>query len=230
MLGNVQESIRELRFAAWLWGKSAPDSNVGDKTVLEAETGNVKHALTLLANAKSRTFFDSRPIEARIRLLEGDLPKALMLASAGRKAKAAAATLAVMEALIRLGRAAEAIDTLVESLRRARSRGAVHLELECLLLLADAHRRLHELPTAREHLDDLDEPAARGQYRYIQAKAAVVRAELERDEGNKPAAIAAATDAYRLAWCDGPPYTYYWTLKRADELLRELGASVPDMP
>jgi len=32
---------------------------------------------------------------------------------------------------------------------------------------------------------------------------------LERDAGNRDAAIEAATQAYRLAWCDGPPFAYH---------------------
>ena len=126
-----------------------------------------------------------------------------------------------------MGQADEAVEVLVDHLISVRAKGLVDDEIECLMLLADAHRCLGNREIAEAHLDDLAEPAARGKYRYIQAKAAVVRAELERDEGRLVEAIAAATDAYRLAWCDGPPYTYYWTLKRAEELLRELGAPVP---
>ncbi len=44
------------------------------------------------------------------------------------------------------------------------------------------------------------------------------------------AAVEAATKAYRLAWCDGPPFAYHWGLEKARRHLRELGASEPEMP
>lgn len=95
-------------------------------------------------------------------------------------------------------------------------------------MLAKAHHTIGDGPAAREYLDDLAEPATRGEYRYHQAKAALLLAEIEQAAGDRAATLAAATDAYRLAWCDGPPHTYFWTLARAEEILRELGAGPPD--
>ena len=52
----------------------------------------------------------------------------------------------------------------------------------------------------------------------------------------KYAAVKAATDAYRLAWCDGISadgqtcFAYWYGLKKAKELLRELGAPEPVLP
>ena len=58
-----------------------------------------------------------------------------------------------------------------------------------------------------------------------------VLAQIERDAGNREAAIEAATKAYRLAWCDGPPYAYHWGLEAAKQHLRELGApELTDLP
>lgn len=57
-----------------------------------------------------------------------------------------------------------------------------------------------------------------------------VLAQIERDAGNKDAATDAATKAYQMSWCDGPPYAYHWGVVTAHQHLRELGAIVPDMP
>ena len=63
-----------------------------------------------------------------------------------------------------------------------------------------------------------------------------VLAQIERDEGNREAAIAAATKAYGLAWCDGISadgkvcYAYHYGLTNARKHLRELGAPEPELP
>jgi hypothetical protein len=57
-----------------------------------------------------------------------------------------------------------------------------------------------------------------------------VLAQLEQDEGNHRAAVEAATRAYKLAWCDGPPFAYHWGLERARKHLAELHAPEPSMP
>jgi len=82
---------------------------------------------------------------------------------------------------------------------------------------------------SRGLLDELADPAAQGPFRLIQADAANTLAALELDCGNHGAALAAAQDAYRLAWCDGPPYAYHWGLQRAGQLLQELGATPPEI-
>ena len=43
-------------------------------------------------------------------------------------------------------------------------------------------------------------------------------------------AIAAATEAYRNAWCDGPPFAYHWGLEKAKAHLAALHAPEPEMP
>jgi hypothetical protein len=57
-----------------------------------------------------------------------------------------------------------------------------------------------------------------------------VLAQIERDEGNQPAAIEAATKAYKFAWCQGPPFAYHWGLEKAKQHLKELDAAEPEMP
>jgi hypothetical protein len=61
------------------------------------------------------------------------------------------------------------------------------------------------------------------------ADAQLVLASIERDAGNLDAARIAAEEAYRQAYCDGPPYTYFWALKKAEALIGELGATIPVM-
>ena len=69
--------------------------------------------------------------------------------------------------------------------------------------------------------------ANRCQYRLKQADIHNFLAQIERDAGNYHAAIEAATQAYRLAWCDGPPFAYHWGLEKAKAHLTALGAPLP---
>ena len=72
------------------------------------------------------------------------------------------------------------------------------------------------------------EYAERGPYPLFHADAFNVLAQIERDAGNYTAAVDAATQAYRLAWCDGEPFAYHRGLVAARKHLRELAA--PEMP
>ena len=93
--------------------------------------------------------------------------------------------------------------------------GLVQEELPALVALAELRRHQGDPAAARDLLDDVWEPAERGPYPLIHADAFNVLAQIERDAGNIEAAIEAATQAYRLAWCDGPPYAYHWGLEAA---------------
>lgn len=70
------------------------------------------------------------------------------------------------------------------------------------------------------------ESAERGPYPLFHADALNVLAQIERDAGNIPAAIEAARQAYRKAWC-GPPFAYHWGLEAARDHLKALGAPEP---
>jgi hypothetical protein len=74
------------------------------------------------------------------------------------------------------------------------------------------------------------EAAERDRYPLRQADAYNVLADIKLAEGNKSAAIAAAIEAHRTAWCDELPYAYHWGLERAKAHLAALGACKPDMP
>jgi hypothetical protein len=98
------------------------------------------------------------------------------------------------------------------------------------LALAELRRQQGRLDAARALLVDVWDPAKRGPYPLDHADAYNVLAQIERDAGNPGAATEAATEAYRLAWCDGPPYAYHRGLEDARAHLDALGASEPDLP
>jgi tetratricopeptide (TPR) repeat protein len=123
-----------------------------------------------------------------------------------------------------------AAERLQHALTRARTVNRVDEELPTLIALAELHRREQEFTTARELLDQIWDFAERGPYPLFHADALNVLAHIERDEGNAKAAIAAATEAYTLAWCDGPPYAYHYGLTNARKHLEELGAPEPQLP
>jgi tetratricopeptide (TPR) repeat protein len=116
------------------------------------------------------------------------------------------------------------------ALALARTVNFVEEEIQALIALAELRRRRHNPQVAREILADIWEPAKRGPYPLFHADALNVLVQIERDEGNNAKAVEAATEAYKLAWCNGEPYTYKLGLSTALKHLRELGASAPEMP
>jgi hypothetical protein len=121
-------------------------------------------------------------------------------------------------------------ERLHHALTRARMVNLVEEELSALVALAELRRRQGNLKAAREFLGRVWGAAERGPYPLIHSDAYNVLAQIERDEGNREKAVEAATKAYRLAWCDGPPFAYHWGLEKARGHLRELGAEEPLMP
>lgn len=120
-------------------------------------------------------------------------------------------------------------ERLYHALTRARMVNLVEEELPTLVALAELQRRQGEEKAARELLDDVWERAERGPYPIFHADACNVLAQIERDAGNTAAAVEAATRAYTLAWCDGPPFAYHWGLEKAKKHLQELGATEPQL-
>jgi tetratricopeptide (TPR) repeat protein len=133
-------------------------------------------------------------------------------------------------AALGLGDLTIAAERLHHALTRARAVNYVEEELPALTALAELHRRQQHYDTSRELLEQVWLPAERGPYPLFHADALNVLAQLERDQGRREAAVAAATEAYRQAWCDGPPYAYHFGLTNARRHLQELGASEPQMP
>jgi tetratricopeptide (TPR) repeat protein len=131
---------------------------------------------------------------------------------------------------LRLNDFTKAEELLQSTLTRARSVNLVEDELTSLIELAELRRKQKNEIAARELLDDVWEYAERGPYPLLHSDALNVLVQIERDAGNKDKAIEAATKAYKLAWCDGPPYAYHWGLIKAQKHLEELGAQLPEMP
>ena len=121
-------------------------------------------------------------------------------------------------------------ERLHHALTRARAVNVVEFELPALIAIAELELKRGHPAEAKARLDDLWETADRGPYPLLQADAYNVLADIALAEGNKPAAIAAATKAYQAAWCDGPPYAYHWGLQRAKAHLAALGAPQPNLP
>ena len=120
-------------------------------------------------------------------------------------------------------------ERLHHALIRARAVNLVEEELPALIAIAELHRRQGDEKAAREFLDDVWEFAERGPYPLYHADALNVLAQIERDARNTDKAVEAATKAYELSWCDGPPYAYHWGLVKAQKHLEELGAALPEM-
>ncbi len=128
---------------------------------------------------------------------------------------------------VKLNISAKAAEHLHYALTHARAISCVEEELSALIALAELRRQQGQPDEAREYLDAVWAGAARGPYPLFHADACNVLAQLERDAGNTAKAIEAATQAYRVAWCDGPPFAYHWGLEAARKHLRELGAPEP---
>jgi tetratricopeptide (TPR) repeat protein len=134
------------------------------------------------------------------------------------------------EAALGLNDLATADQQLHYALTRARMVNLVEVELPALTALAELRRRQVNISAAREFLDGVWEAAERGPCPLFHADACNVLAQIERDERNREKAVEAATRAYMLAWCDGPPFAYHWGLEKARKHLRELEAEEPLMP
>jgi tetratricopeptide (TPR) repeat protein len=123
-----------------------------------------------------------------------------------------------------------ASERLHHALFRARAVSLVEEELPTLIALAELHRQQRAAAQACAMLSDIWDAAERGPYPLFHADALNVLAQIEWDAGNRDAAVETATKAYRLAWCDGPPFAYHWGLEKAKAHLAALGAPEPEMP
>jgi len=132
------------------------------------------------------------------------------------------------EAALALGDLGFADERLHHALARARANNLVEEELAARTALASLHHRRANTTYAREHLDAVWDAADRGPYPLRHADARNVLAEIEIAENDFPAAIKAATTAYRLAWCDGPPFANDYGLRTARAHLRALGTGTRD--
>lgn len=134
------------------------------------------------------------------------------------------------EAAVGLNDFATAEEQLHRALTWARGRNLVEEELPALVALAALRLRQGKLKAARTLLDDVWDAAERGPYTLIQADAYNVLAQIEHETRNIEAAVEAASRAYELARCDGPPFAYHWGIITAKGHLQELGAPEPQLP
>ena len=134
------------------------------------------------------------------------------------------------EAKLRLGRDLGVTNELEDLLVRSREHLWHDIELKTRRVLAEVHLRKGDPTAARDVLADFSNLAERGPYRLLLADAYNVLAEIEREDGNRSASIEAAEEAYRRAWCDGPPRTYQRALQKAKRLLDEARAPHPIPP
>lgn len=133
-------------------------------------------------------------------------------------------------AALSLGDLTVAEERLHYALTTAQSVNHAEDSLPALIGLAELRRLQKDYSSAREFLDDVWEQAERGPYPIYHADAYNVLAQIERDEGKIREAVEAASEAYRKAWCDGPPFAYHWGLEKAKKHLRELNAAEPTLP
>jgi tetratricopeptide (TPR) repeat protein len=134
------------------------------------------------------------------------------------------------EALLVLGDVDSAEERLHYALTRARWVDLVEEEVPILSALAELSVTRKEFTDARGHLDAIWQAAEDGPYPLLHADARNVLAKVEIAEGKTAAAIDAASLAYRLAWCDGPPFAYDFGLRTARAHLQALSAPRPEMP
>ena len=128
------------------------------------------------------------------------------------------------------GQLSYADERLHHALTRTRAVGIVEFELEVLVAIAELELKRGDPAKARTGLDDVWEAAERGPYPLQQADAFNVLAAIAVAEADMAGAVAAATSAYKAAWCDGPPYAYHWGLEKAKAHLAALGAPEPALP
>jgi tetratricopeptide (TPR) repeat protein len=129
-----------------------------------------------------------------------------------------------------VGDLSRADERLHHALIRARAVNVVEFELSALIAIGELELKRGNPDKARATLDDVWEAAERGPYPLYRADAFNVLTDVALADGDKPAALAAATNAFKAAWCDGPPYAYHWGLEKAKAHLAALGAPEPVLP
>jgi tetratricopeptide (TPR) repeat protein len=118
-------------------------------------------------------------------------------------------------------------ERLYHGLTRARAVNVVEFELPALIAIADLELQRGHPAEAKIRLNEVWEATERGPYPLHQTDAFNLLAAIELTEGDRPAAIEAATNAFKSAWRDGSPYAYHWGLEKAKAQLVALGASEP---
>jgi len=124
-----------------------------------------------------------------------------------------------------------AYDLLTEALALSREARMPDIEAGLLVQLGYRDVRVGRLEEARQYARDAIHLAEHGRLRLRQADAVNLLSQVEYLSGNRGEAGAAAVEAYRLAWCDGPPFAYAQGLFLARENLAAAGEPEPaDLP
>jgi tetratricopeptide (TPR) repeat protein len=122
---------------------------------------------------------------------------------------------------------AVAEDRILYAMDHARAMNLVEHELYSFVALADLRTAQGRRSDARQLLDSVLDALRQGPYRLLHADALNTLAGIESADGYPERAASAGETAYRLAWCDGPPYAYHYGLQTAKNHLARLGLSEP---
>ena len=122
-------------------------------------------------------------------------------------------------------------ELLSDSLVCAREARMIDTEAGLLIEFGKWSIQRDRLNAAREYVSDALHIIEYAQLRLRQVDATNLLSRIEYACGNRQEAARAAVEAYRLAWCDGPPFTYEWGIRQARENLAAVGEPVPaDLP
>ncbi len=214
--GKIQEAVVALERAARL---SASANDPDDRGYFDGMSSAQRATLAMLEGdpARAERLADRAFELAAVERLEADFIRAARIQGM------AALAVGGPDGLSR------ADERLHHALLRARQVNLIPEELTVLTALADLELARGNLGGARELLQEVWLPAEVGPYLLHSADARVVAARIEIAAGDPDQAAKQATEAVRLAWCDGPPFSYHHALTQAEGLLRLLGAKPPEM-
>lgn len=111
---------------------------------------------------------------------------------------------------------------LHRALENCKKISLIEVEAEILASLAKWYLYTDDLHSARNLGTEALQIAYECNYRIRQTDVLNLLAKIELTVGNVSEAVDYATKAYKLAWCDGPPYTYHWGLETAKATLSVL--------
>jgi tetratricopeptide (TPR) repeat protein len=116
---------------------------------------------------------------------------------------------------------------LNEALRLAAELRFVEEQIMSLRLLGRSERILGKFQYAEDHLEQARELCLRGGYRVFESEIELELAQLFSARGMHGAAVEHATRGFRLAWCDGPPFSVRDVVSDCHGMLVAHGAEVP---
>jgi tetratricopeptide (TPR) repeat protein len=125
------------------------------------------------------------------------------------------------------GRVEEAECMLHAGLAEAREFYLIQEEVAFRIDLAELFIPEARFEEAREQLDAVWVWVEFGPYRLLHSRAKLVDGDLLRAQGLTSNAADAVEEAYRLAWCDGPPNACAWCLNEARRRLDEWNVPIP---